>query len=148
MKKTLNNKEIRNINSEIEKYDYQFAKKECVERSDDFIRKDNKTLFFYHDNKILPALKLLLQGISGIKKVTVDMGAVKFVTNGADIMRPGIVHIEDDIEKAEPIVIIDENNKKPLAICIALLSTEDMRKESKGKVIQNIHFVGDEIWNS
>ena len=148
MKKTLNNKEIRTLNSEIEKYDFQFAKKECVERMDDLIRKDNETLFFYLHKKIIPSLKLLLQNISGIKKVTVDMGAVKFVTNGADIMRPGIVHIEDNIEKDEPIVIIDENNKKPLAVGIALFNTEDMRNESKGKVIQNIHFVGDEIWNS
>ena len=148
MKKTLNNKEIRTLNSEIEKYDFQFAKKECVERTDSLIRKDNKTLFFYHNNKLLPTLKLLLQGISGIKKVTVDMGAVKFVTNGADIMRPGIVHIEDNIQESEPIVIIDENNKKPLAIGIALLNTEDMRNTSTGKVIQNIHYVGDEIWNS
>ena len=33
-----------------------------------------------------------------LKKIAVDMGAVKFVVSGADIMRPGIVEIEEGIE--------------------------------------------------
>ncbi len=101
--------------------------------------------FFYYEDKMVPTLKLL-QTKDLLKKITVDMGAIKFVVNGADIMRPGITKIQEGIEKNEAIVIVDENHQKPLAIGIALLSTEEMEKASSGKVIKNIHYVGDEIW--
>ena len=75
------------------------------------------------------------------------MGAIKFVVNGADIMRPGITKIEDNIEANDFIVIVDENNQKPIAIGISLLNSEDLRNTKDGKHIKNIHYVGDKIWN-
>ena len=77
--------------------------------------------------------------------VTVDMGAVKFVVNGADIMRPGIVDI-GTFDSGEFIVIIDVNNKMPLAVGIANMDSSEMESVSSGKVVKNIHYVGDEIW--
>ncbi len=74
------------------------------------------------------------------------MGAVKFVVNGADIMRPGIVEIAD-VNEGEYVVIVDENNRKALAVGIALYSGEEMKQKDGGKVIKNIHYVGDELWN-
>lgn len=75
------------------------------------------------------------------------MGAIKFVTSGADIMRPGIVELEEGISKDEIICIIDENNKKPLAIGITLMSGEEIQQATSGKVIKNLHYVGDRLWN-
>ena len=74
------------------------------------------------------------------------MGAVKFVASGADIMRPGITNIPEGIHKDEFICIIDINNKKPLAIGKALYSSEEMKDLMAGKCIENIHYIGDEIW--
>ncbi len=74
------------------------------------------------------------------------MGAVKFVTSGADIMRPGIVHIDEGITKDDAVAIVDQTHKKPLAVGIALHSSEEMQKVSSGKVVKNIHYVGDWIW--
>ena len=74
------------------------------------------------------------------------MGAVKFIVNGADIMRPGIVEIEAGILKDELVSIIDKNNQKTLAVGIALFSSAEMKGMSLGKVIKNIHYVGDELW--
>ena len=62
------------------------------------------------------------------------MGAVKFVVSGADIMRPGITDIDEDIHEGEIIVIIDENNKKPLAVGKALLSATEMKEQEKGNL--------------
>ena len=76
------------------------------------------------------------------------MGAVKFVVNGADVMRPGIVEIEEGIAKDEFVAVIDKNNKKPLAVGIALFSSEEMKGMNSGKVIKNIHYVGDELWKT
>lgn len=78
--------------------------------------------------------------------VTVDMGAVGFVTNGADVMRPGIVDLDNEIEKNDFVVITEEKYGKPLAVGRALFSGRDILKMKKGKVVQNLHYVGDKIW--
>ena len=101
--------------------------------------------FFYHEDRLMPTLQYL-QHHQLLKKITIDMGAVKFIVNGADVMRPGIVEIEEGITKEDVIVIIDQKNKKPLAVGITLFTTEEMRSMAKGKVIRTIHYVGDEVW--
>ena len=101
--------------------------------------------FFHYKDKVVPTLKYL-QNHDALPKITVDMGAIKFVINGADIMRPGITKIDEGIDKDEFIVIVDETHGKPLAVGIALLNSGDMKKSASGKVIKNIHFVADELW--
>ncbi|MBN2422684.1 DUF1947 domain-containing protein [Candidatus Woesearchaeota archaeon] len=150
MKHHLKNKEIRELITKIEDefgINDLLNKRDKVELVDDkYILVNNKPLFFYHENKLVPLLKLILKN-NLLKKITVDMGAVKFVVKGADIMRPGIVEVDDEIKKGQIISIIDQNNKKPLAIGIALFSSEEIRNLDSGKIIKNLHWVGDEIWN-
>jgi PUA-domain protein len=139
----------KDVNKLLEKYNVNLSKKDQVELIEDefrFIQINKKLSFFYHDNNPIPTLKYL-QDHDCLKKITVDMGAVKFVINGADIMRPGITKIDDGIETNDYVVVIDENNKKPLAVGICLLNSEDLKKTKEGKHIKNIHYVGDKIWN-
>ncbi len=75
------------------------------------------------------------------------MLAVPYMIKGADVMRPGIKEIDGGIAKGEIVAIVDEMNKKAIAVGIAEFSTEEMREMMKGRVIKNIHWVGDEIWN-
>jgi len=149
-RKTLSKKEIKELNAEISGYGFEFDKKNAVAIEEDekhkIVKSDNAICFFYQDNQIIPSLKMILDGKVMLKKITVDMGAVKFVVNGADIMRPGIVGIEEGIEKDNIIVIIDVNNKKPLAIGKAMYSSEEMESIEEGKVIKSLHFIGDKIW--
>jgi PUA domain protein len=77
----------------------------------------------------------------------VDGGAIPYVVNGADVMRPGIVSVSDDVKVKEPVQIVDERHGKPLAIGIALLDAPDMRARISGKMCKNFHHVSDEIWN-
>lgn len=148
---TLSKSDIKVINAELlQSYGVEpLNKKELATKitSDlgTFIRVKTEMKFFYHNKKIIPLLKSLQQN-NFLKCITVDMGAVKFVISGADIMKPGIVDIDDDIKEGDVIAVIDQNNKKPLALGVALFSTEDMRSQEKGKSIQNIHYVGDKIW--
>lgn len=139
------------MNKRLETYNIELSKKDAVEIWKDEVREyivvNNIPAFFAYDEKEIPTLKYVMEHPDILKKITVDMGAIKFVINGADIMRPGITQIEDNISENEPIVIIDQNNSKPLAIGIALLDSEKMQESSSGKVIKNIHYVGDDIWN-
>lgn len=125
-----------------------------VTKNDHFALVDNKILlinnvpaFFYYEEKIIPTL-MTLQKHALLKKITVDMGAVRFMVNGADVMRPGIVEIDLGITQNQVVMIIDEKNKKPIAIGITLYTGEEIRAQTTGKVIKTIHYIGDSIWNS
>ncbi len=78
--------------------------------------------------------------------VTVDMGAVRFVTNGADIMAPGIVDADPDLVEGDWCWIRDENNKRPLAIGRCLTTGPEMAAAGKGKAVAMVHHIGDKIW--
>lgn len=135
-------------NKMLEEYEVEISKKDQVELIEDkykVILIGRKPSFFYHDDRPVPTLKYL-QEHAVIKTITVDMGAVRFVVNGADIMRPGIVEIEEGIGKDDFVAVVDKNNRKPLAVGIALFGSEEMKAMASGKVIKNIHYVGDELW--
>lgn len=108
---------------------------------------DDTILFFEYDGMIIPTIHALLDGKVKLPQVTVDMGAIKYVVNGADIMRPGITKIDDGIKAGSIVAIVDERHGKPLAIGISKLNTEDMRLAESGKVIQSIHYVNDPLWD-
>ena len=78
--------------------------------------------------------------------VTVDMGAVKFVYNGADVMAPGIVDADATIGVGDFVWVRDERNLRPLAVGEALMTGADMRVAEKGKSVRSIHHVGDDLW--
>lgn len=44
--------------------------------------------------------------------VTVDAGAVSFVSDGADVMRPGITEADDTIESGDLVAIAEETHGK------------------------------------
>ena len=78
--------------------------------------------------------------------VTVDMGAVPFVYNGADVMAPGIMDADRSIAVGELVWVRDEKNLRPLAVGEAVMTGEQMAVSEKGKSIQSVHHVGDELW--
>ncbi|MCJ7720129.1 MAG: RNA-binding protein [Candidatus Hadarchaeum sp.] len=80
-----------------------------------------------------------------MKRVVVDMGAVPHVAGGADIMAPGVVSAAENIQTGECVVVVDERHGKALAIGSALVESKSM-KGLKGRVIKNLHHVGDDIW--
>ncbi|GAB7090444.1 RNA-binding protein [Halorubrum luteum] len=77
--------------------------------------------------------------------VTVDAGAISFVSDGADVMRPGIVEADRSIREDDLVVIAEETHGKVLAIGRALVDGDAMVGDS-GKVVESIHHVGDELY--
>ena len=148
MKKTLRNKETKEILTTIkEAYGIDdFSKKDKFEINDNIIIINNDACFFYYEKKLIPVLKILLKK-NPIKKVTVDMGAVPFIVKGADLMRPGITKLDDDITKNEIVTIVDETHGKCLAVGVTIFSGSEILEMKSGKVIKIIHYVGDELWN-
>jgi PUA domain protein len=77
--------------------------------------------------------------------VTVDAGAVSFVSDGANVMRPGIVEADDAIEPGDLVCIAEETHGKVLAVGRADVAGSEMVGES-GKVVESLHHVGDELY--
>lgn len=80
-------------------------------------------------------------------KILVDAGAIKFVCNGANIMRPGIKKF-DNFEKDQIICVAEETHNKFLAIGKSLVSSEEMANIAKGEVVKNLHYISDKYWES
>jgi PUA-domain protein len=107
---------------------------------------NGKPLFFKVDDNVLPTL--FFKEISAyVPKVVVDMGAVPYVCNGADVMAPGIVRFEGVFSKGDIVLVVDEKHGKSLALGEILYDAESSGNVKQGMVVKNVHFVSDKIWN-
>ena len=108
---------------------------------------NRKPLLMDNGEWVFPTLKGAVECPFPERRVTVDAGAIPYVVNGADVMRPGIVDITPDVKSGEPVQIVEERHRKPLAIGIALMDTGAILGSASGKTCKNFHHVGDELWN-
>jgi PUA-domain protein len=109
---------------------------------------DGKPLLFEIEGHLFPTVRGALE--MGLQKrvVTVDKGAIRFVSNGADIMAPGVVAADLEIKDGDLVIIVEETHRKPLAIGKALMEGLEMVKATSGKAIKSIIHVGDKLWNT
>ncbi len=157
----LSKSDVKELNQTLSNYSVSFSKKDVVEVVDDsLLFVNNKLAFIKGENGYFPFLKFLRENNLKMPKISVDEGAVRFVVKGADIMRPGIVGIEKYGEEQgrecgeghgkehgkEYVCIVDDKNRQPLAIGLPFLTYEEMVSAKSGKVIKNVHYVGDRLW--
>ena len=96
------------------------------------------------DNSYIP----FLSETSMLEKfpyVMVDMGAVKFMCKGANVMRPGIKRYSE-FQKDNIVCIIEESQHKFLAVGKALISSNELKTMEKGEVVKNLHYISDKFW--
>ncbi len=103
-------------------------------------------LLVSYKDTLFPTL-LFSEALNRLPKITVNMGAVPYICNGADVMAPGVVQIEGQFQTDEFLLVVDERHHKPLAVGKALYNSEDMKNLKQGKIVENIHYVGDKHWN-
>ena len=134
-----------NFNSEFSFIDSSFE----VGNLDQFkvILVDGDIDFIIIEDKVVFTLRGLYKYKPTDHYVVVDMGAVGFVSKGADIMAPGIIDADINIKIDDFVWICDEKHRKPLAIGVALMSGEEMITKNSGKAIKNLHYVGDKLWH-
>ncbi|MFO8018045.1 MAG: PUA domain-containing protein [Promethearchaeia archaeon] len=117
-----------------------------TEENDELYAINDELRLWKSKDGYIPVLTLLLDNRVGLKSVHVDDGAIRFVTDGADIMRPGITKINDQIRKGDIIRIAAEKQDRTLAVGKALYNADEMEKKKKGKVIKNLHTINDNVW--
>ena len=106
----------------------------------------NEVFVLNYTGKFFFTIRGLLKFKPERRYVTVDMGAVKFISNGADVMAPGIVDADSDIKVGDLVWVRDERHHQPLSIGEALMSGPEMVINKSNKAIKTIHYIGDGLW--
>ena len=108
---------------------------------------EGEPLAFRRKGELIPVL-VSSNILDGLPKVVVDMGAVPHVVGGADVMAPGIRKVQGEFAVNQLIVVVDEKHGKYLAVGKALVGSNTLPVAKKGKVIENLHYVGDSVWEA
>ncbi|BGP42391.1 translation machinery-associated protein 20 [Rhodotorula kratochvilovae] len=111
-------------------------------------------IFFQHfDGPFYPTLKVLHRFPGMLPRVGVDRGAIKFVLSGANIMCPGMTSAtgylppsSENIPKGTPVAVYAYGKEHPLAIGLTSMSTDDIRGINKNIGVENVAFLGDDLW--
>jgi PUA domain protein len=106
---------------------------------------DGKIQLYSIEGSLVPTL--IFEDLERFPSIMIDMGAIPYICNGADVMAPGIVAIKEDFNRGEIVVIRDVVNEKSLAVGRSLSSSQEILETKKGKVVQNLHYVGDKLWD-
>jgi len=137
-----------------ENIDSLFGKNKRVEwiklsNREELIAINDILCFWFRKDEYIPLMSMLLNPEINytVKAISVDKGAIPYVTNGANLMRPGIVNIDNSINKGDIVKIQDSVYNRALAVGKALYNAEEMESMESGKVVENIHTIKDKIWN-
>jgi PUA domain protein len=86
--------------------------------------------------------------LRALPAVVVDPGAVRFVVNGANVMRPGVVRFEGDFRAGDVVGIRESKHSKFIAVGLALKPLAEAEAAASGPVVRNLHYVGDRLWEA
>ncbi|UCH31923.1 MAG: DUF1947 domain-containing protein [Candidatus Bathyarchaeota archaeon] len=108
---------------------------------------EKEPILIESNGRIFPSLTAF-KILSNMPQIIVNMGAIAPICNGADVMAPGIVKYEKDFNEGDFVVVLDEQHRKPIAITLSLYNTKKAKQFKSGKILKNIHHVGDKLWNT
>jgi len=117
----------------------------------------NMPIFFQHyDGPYLPTLHLLHQYPMLLPPIQVDRGAIKFLLSGANVMAPGLTSAggrlpdpargETPLPKGTPVAIRAQGKEHEVSVGVLLIDTEEIRTKGKGIAVDNVHYLGDDLW--
>ena len=113
----------------------------------EFIILNNEVAFIQVEDEFFPTL-LNTSSLDELPTLTVDMGAVPYICNGADVMAPGLVKIVGDFTVGDVLVIVEERFSKAIAVAKALYAVKEVAEKKRGKIAINLHYVGDIFWEN
>jgi PUA-domain protein len=122
-----------------------FEEVEFADSDREVVLVDGEPLVFYDDGDPFLTVRGANECPPASNVVTVDAGAIQFVSDGADVMRPGIVDADDSIESGDLVVIEEESHGKVLAVGRSRVDGDDLLGD-EGKVIDSVHHVGDDLY--
>ena len=122
------------------------AQAECAEPEEGvvFVNLDGLT-FVKAEDRFVPFLGSA-KVLEMFPSATVDEGAIRFLLNGADVMRPGIRKLDDWGSPGAIVVVKEEKKGRAIAIGLSTVSGSEASAMTKGSCLKNLHHVGDRYW--
>jgi predicted RNA-binding protein (TIGR00451 family) len=87
------------------------------------------------------------EALSLFPSVLVDEGAIRFLLNGADVMRPGVRSLPDWGDVGKTVVVKEDKKGRAIAVGVSVVRGDEAIKMTKGPCLKNVHHVGDRYWN-
>ena len=106
---------------------------------------DERPYLLRTEKGLFPTL-IFEEFLAKLPHVIVDTGAIGHICNGADVMAPGILEINGNFNQGSTIVVKEEKYNKNIALGLSIYDMQELKSIKKGKVIENIHYVGDIFW--
>ncbi|CAO1629618.1 unnamed protein product [Parajaminaea phylloscopi] len=121
-----------------------------------FLKVGDKVIFWQHfDGPYFPTLHLAHQYPFLLPTIRVDRGAIRFLLSGANIMAPGLLSAggrlpepSEALPAESPVLILAQGKENALAMGKLKLDTEEIKKQGKGVVVDNLHSLGDDLWTA
>lgn len=144
--RTLSNKEKKSFTDRI--------KSAIIEKKDMLQYEDKKGVYLINgkaayleaeNGLVVPFLKSSNVNFELYPNAVIDMPAVPHICNGADLLRPGVVRM-DNFEKGDILIIRDEKNNVKLAVMQAMFSSVEAKEMSKGRIAKSLHYFNDTYW--
>ncbi|UCG90548.1 MAG: hypothetical protein JSU57_02130 [Candidatus Heimdallarchaeota archaeon] len=134
-----------NISVSVLKENIQFITEDDEKLNSLLFNQNYEVRFFLFNNRYLPTIQFIRENPHiDFPIVKVDQGAVQYILNGADVFAQGITSVNHEFN-TNSIVMVSNPQDAVLALGKSLKSSTELLS-SKGKVINNIHYLGDSIW--
>lgn len=117
------------------------------EEGSKFVTVDGRFTFIESDGGYLPFVGSA-EAVGLFPSVTIDQGALKYIINGADVMRPGISKYDDWGEAGKIVVVREDKKGRAAAVGRASVPSNEMAELKKGVCVKNLHHAGDRYWNA
>jgi len=111
-----------------------------------FATLESKYTFILAGEEVVPFLGSLT-ALSLFPSVRVDEGAIKFILNGADVMRPGIRRFDAWGGVGRVVVVREEKKDRGIAVASSLVESGEMHRLERGPCLKSLHHLGDRFWN-
>mmetsp|Transcript_56466 Transcript_56466/g.121188 ORF Transcript_56466/g.121188 Transcript_56466/m.121188 type:complete len:566 (+) Transcript_56466:20-1717(+) len=99
-------------------------------------------------NATYPTLTSLWRCPEALATVTIAPPVSKFVINGADVMAPGILAVDDSAQVGNFVSIFVAGNPSAVGVGVLLLSPADIISRREGRAVQAAHHFGDCLWEA
>ncbi|KAI5187434.1 malignant T-cell-amplified sequence [Nematocida homosporus] len=154
-KNRLSNSTIKQIKNQFDTDLSEFLGKDEVLESiktpekSQYILKNGLPIFIMAD-KFIPTLKCVHACPNIVKRVVVDVGAIKHIINGADVMAPGLLHQTSEfpsVSIGDIVAIYGYGKINAMAVGIILMDNQQVEEQRIGVAIKTVNHLGDRLYS-
>lgn len=114
-----------------------------------FILRNGVPIFILQHDRYIPTVKCVHLIPDIAKKVVVDVGAIKYLINGADVMAPGLLHRTSDypaVQENEVVSVYGYGKTHALGVGVVQMDNQQVEQIKSGVAIKMLSHLGDKTY--